>query len=163
MSKPVVHALPPVSSFYFTKTESAKDIGLSFLIELIGTSILLLVIFLNCYGFAYRTKLAIGKKTAYTFGPLITGITLIGLVYLSVFIYSKTCNSDGLGGISAGHMFPLITLPAMFGRMGVLNVSIIKGFVLLLAQFAAVVVVIFGTSKLLRFPDCTYTLPSCLK
>jgi hypothetical protein len=39
-----------------------------------------------------------------------------------------------LTGISAGHMFPLITIPAMLNSLGILSVSLEKGVVLLFAQ-----------------------------
>jgi glycerol uptake facilitator-like aquaporin len=115
-----------------TVFEGAKNLYLSFIIELIGTFILLVVIFSNTKpNSLYRKVVQIGK-TSFTFGPVITGLTLITLLYILTYIAVKT-------NISAGHMFPLITIPAMFGRMGYLNVSVPKGLTLLLAQVLAMV------------------------
>ena len=130
-----------------TKFEGITDIAFSFCIEFIGTLILLLVIFANVMpDSAYRKLLSFGKSI-YGGGFIITGLTLVLLLYSSVFIYSLT-------GISAGHMFPLITIPSMFFGLGILSVSIIKGCVLLLAQFIAAFlawICIFGMVKVGRF------------
>lgn len=125
-----------------TSFEGFKDVFISFFIELVATFILLLVIFSNFKADStYRKILQIGD-TAYTFGTIVTGVTLILLIYTTITIALKF-------GISAGHMFPLITIPAMFGKMGLVNVSVPKGLVLLLAQFIAMglaVLTIFGAN-----------------
>lgn len=116
-----------------TSFEGGKNVALSFLIELVGTFILLLVIYSNAIpGNAYRRTLQIGQ-TAYTLGPIITGIVLMCLVYTAAAIAVNT-------NIGAGHMFPLITIPAMMGKLGILNVSPAKGAVLLCAQFLAMII-----------------------
>jgi hypothetical protein len=112
-------------------TESSVDITVSFFVELIFTSILLLVIFLNFDpSSAYRKKLTIDSSGLFTLCPIITGVTLMILIYLSITLFKYT-------GIGAGHMFPLITIPGMTGNMGIANVSIIKGLVMLTGQFLA--------------------------
>lgn len=116
-------------------TESTKDIVVSFFVELIFTSVLLLVIFLNFkLDSTYRKKLTAESSGLYTYGPIITGLVLMSLIYLAVTLFKYT-------GISAGHMFPLITIPGMTGNGGIANVSVIKGIVMLLGQFLAMIFV----------------------
>lgn len=123
-----------------TVFEGFKDVSISFFIELVTTFLLLLVIFSNFKPDSnYRKVLQIGDSV-YTFGTVITGIVLILLIYTTITIAVKF-------GVSAGHMFPLITVPAMLGKMGLVNVSVPKGLVLLLAQFIAMglaLLAIFG-------------------
>jgi hypothetical protein len=114
-------------------TESKSDLFISFVIEFIFTLLLLLVIFSNLIPNSYFRN-SITFSGAFTAGPILTGFTIMILVYLSVLIYSWT-------GISSGHMFPLITIPAMTDKgLGVLSVSTVKGFILLSAQFLAMIV-----------------------
>ena len=108
--------------------ESVKNIALSFILEFVGTGVLLLVIYMNAVNATYRSALTLGGP--YTGGPIVTGLTLMGLVFLATWIAVTS-------GVSAGHMFPLITIPAMIGKLGILNVSLPKGIVLLIAQFSA--------------------------
>ena len=123
--------MPPVPSYY-------SDIFWSFIIEFVFTTILLLVIFLNFDPTSsYRKTLSF--NSFFTGGPIITGLVLMILIYLAVTIYAYT-------GISAGHMFPLITIPGMFPKgAGFATVTVgsstkisyVKGFFMLFGQFLA--------------------------
>jgi glycerol uptake facilitator-like aquaporin len=117
-----------------TAFEGVSNVVASFFIEIVFTSILLIVIFANTKpGNAYRKALAIGN-TGYTFGFVITGLTLVTLLYTANIIAVKT-------GIGAGHMFPLVTIPAMMSKgLGFLSVSVPKGMIMLLGQLVAMVI-----------------------
>ena len=110
--------------------EGWENIGRSFVIEMLATFILLCTIFINTVpGNKYTTYFKIGK-TNYTYGFVITGIVLVVALYFVTSIAFKT-------GISAGHMSPLVTIPAMVAPLGVLSVTFTKGLFLLLAQAIA--------------------------
>jgi len=128
-----------------TSFEGSKDLGISFVVEFIFTCVLMLVIFLNFSpNSKYRKALLVNGPNSeiegYTFGPMITGFVLMALVYFSIFIGKNTLGGADYisgGGIFAGHMFPLITLPGMSGEAGFASISFIKGIILLFAQFLA--------------------------
>ena len=110
--------------------EGWKNVGRSFIIEIIVSFILLYTIFINTVpGNKYTTYFKIGK-TNYTYGFVITGIIMVAALYFVTSIAFKT-------GISAGHMSPLVTIPAMVAPLGVLSVTFTKGLFLLLAQAIA--------------------------
>jgi len=125
-----------------------SDIILSCIIELILTTILCIFIFWSLKlpdengGGRYRKFMSIGDS-AFTYCPIITGLVLAILIYISVGVYT-------VSGISTGHMFPLITIPAMFpSGLGVFKVSIMKGICMLIAQFIAMFIawaIVFGTN-----------------
>ena len=115
----------------------------SFAIEFVWTSILLLVIYLNfSTDSKYRKSLLTDKDNlyGYTYGPIITGVVLMALIYSSIAIGKST-------GIFAGHMFPLITIPGMSSEGGLMSVSFIKGLVLLFAQFLSMFVIWYMVYK----------------
>lgn len=110
--------------------EGWDNITKSFVIEMVATFIILYTIFINTIpGNKYATYFKIGK-TNYTYGFVITGIVLVTALYIVTAIAFKT-------GISAGHMSPLVTIPAMVAPLGVLSVTFVKGIFLLLAQAIA--------------------------
>ncbi len=125
-----------------------SDIIVSCIFELMLTTVLCVFIFWSLKlpdsngGGKYRKALAIGD-TAFTYCPIITGLVLAILIYISVGIYT-------VSGVSTGHMFPLITIPAMFPNgLGVFKVSIVKGICMLIAQFIAMLLawaIVFGTN-----------------
>ena len=110
------------------------DLGVSFIIELVWTCVLMLVIFLSLSTKSkYRNSLLVDKNDeyGYSYAPIITGFVLMALIYSSIAV------GKAAGGAFAGHMFPLITLPGMSNEAGLANVSFIKGLILLFAQFLA--------------------------
>lgn len=110
--------------------EGWDNISKSFIIEAVVTFIVLYSIFINTVpGNKYTTYFKIGK-TNYTYGFIITGIVLVAALYFVTNIAFKT-------GINAGHMSPLVTIPAMIAPLGVLSVTFTKGLILLLAQAIA--------------------------
>jgi glycerol uptake facilitator-like aquaporin len=131
------------------------DIVVTCLIEVVFTTILCIFIFWNfkpadSNGGKYRKALAIGDSD-FTYGPFITGAVLALLIFLSVTIYKYTSEAGfpTSNGISAGHMFPLITVPAMFpDGLGIIKVTVAKGIFMLVAQFIAMFIawaIVFGT------------------
>lgn len=112
--------------------EGWSDVGKSFLIEFICTSILLFFIYINVTpGNKYTSYFKIGKSN-YTYGYIITGIVLAILLYIATYIALNY-------NVGAGHMSPLLTIPAMYFPLGVLSVSVMKGLFLLIAQATAVI------------------------
>lgn len=112
--------------------EGWNNIYNSTIIEYILTCILLFFIYINVTpGNSYTTYFKI-TGTNYTYGYVITGIVLAILLYIATYIALNY-------NIGAGHMSPLLTVPAMFFPLGVLSVSIIKGLFLLSAQAIAVI------------------------
>ena len=116
--------------------ESILNITISFIIEYITTSILLFVIFINTVPGNWYTSFLKINDTEYTYGHIITGITLIILLYITNII---TVNTN----ISTGHMTPLLTIPFMI----LSNISYVKGIILLIAQALAVYTVYILTIR----------------
>lgn len=120
--------------------EGWDDVRKSFLIEFICTSVLLFFIYINVTpGNRYTTYFKIGQ-TNYTYGYIITGIVLAVLLYIATYIALNF-------NVGAGHMSPLLTIPAMYFPLGVLSVSVMKGVFLLLAQAMAVISVYYLVFK----------------
>jgi len=112
--------------------EGWNNVYYSTAIEYILTSILLFFIYINVTpGNQYSTSLKITGSN-YTYGYVIIGIVIAILLYIATYIALNY-------NIGAGHMSPLLTVPAMFFPLGVLSVSIIKGLFLLFAQCMAVI------------------------
>jgi len=115
-----------------TEFEGWTNIFRSSVVEYILTCILLYFIYINVTpGNSYSNYLKI-EGTNYTYGYVVIGVVLAALLYLATYI-AFTYN------VGAGHMSPLLTVPAMFFPLGVLSVSIIKGLCLLSAQALAVI------------------------
>lgn len=120
--------------------EGWDDISKSFLIEFICTSVLLFFIYINVTpGNKYSSYLKIGNSN-YTYGFIITGIVLALSLYIATYIALNF-------NIGAGHMSPLLTIPAMYFPLGVLSVSVMKGVFLLLAQAMAVLSIYYLVFK----------------
>jgi hypothetical protein len=126
--------------------EGPIDIVCSFFIEIVFTTILCIFIFWNFKapdtngGGKYRKALAINGSDYFTYGPIITGIVLMILIFSAVgIIYAGAVGWSPTGSpIASGHMFPLITIPAMLPNgLGIVNISVLKGLAMLIAQFMA--------------------------
>lgn len=102
--------------------------------EIFLTFVLIFVIFFFSFS-KYNEKIKIGK---FTFGPLITGLVLAALIYISIVIMTSTNFS-----ILTGHMSPLYTIYCMisnkvFGKDSIYGdgITLKIGAALIGSQFA---------------------------
>lgn len=130
---------------------AGEKLGLSCLFEFILTFILIFVIFFFSFS-KFNKKIVIGK---FSFGPLITGLVLASLIYISIIIMTSSNYA-----ILTGHMSPLYTIYCMisnkvFGENSLYGIGITPkiGGALIGSQFAglllafAVLYVVYKTSK----------------
>lgn len=106
----------------------AVNLGLSFASEFVLTFVLIFFVFFFSFK-KYNDLLKPNKDKIFSFAPLLTGIVLAILIYLSIFIMneSNTVPSPGFDpAILSGHMSPIYTFfcmitNAVFNKNGLNN------------------------------------------
>ena len=104
------------------------NLGLSFASEFILTFLLLFSIFFFSFeGYNKLLKPSGKEKSFFSFGPMISGIVLMILIYVSIFIMVLSNKKPTGPTVLSGHMSPIYTLfcmitNAVFNKNGLNNI-----------------------------------------